>query len=337
MTARIDYKSMVTLPGQLTYRAYQPGDETQILSLFKLVFHREMGYEFWKWRYRDNPSGLAVSMVAFDGEKLVGHFAVLPMEVQFEGKLFRAIFPVTAMTHPDYAGRGIFTRLITTIYDSCRRNGFLLAYGFFNRNTFYVNVNRAGYREGDVIRMDILEKKLGDTLPPASLGKEIREIKIFDAQVDRLWGRMKGDFRAVVPRTSRFLNWRFSQYEEINYPKFIFEADGEMLGYIVLKIYREGETVKGHIIDLLAVRDEKVVRSLIHKSYEYFRGKGVPDISCWMMKNSYFSRILESEGFKRTEGATNFGCQLLDKSQKELLPIEKSAHWHLTMGDSDVF
>ncbi len=124
---------MVTLPGQLTYRAYQPGDETQILSLFKLVFRREMSEQFWKWRYLDNPFGQALSMLALDGEKLVGHFAVLPMAVQFGGRIFRAIFPVTAMTHPDYAGQGIFTRLITTTYEFCRRAGFTLVYGFFNR------------------------------------------------------------------------------------------------------------------------------------------------------------------------------------------------------------
>ena len=328
---------MVAARKALSFRAYQPGDEQHILSLFRETFHREVSYAFWKWRYIDNPFGRAISRLAFDGDEIVGHLAVLPMEVQFEGRILRSIFPVTAMTHPDYAGRGIFTRLITDIYDGARNSGFDIAHGFFNINTYHANVHHVGYRESDIIKMNTLEKRIDTKAHIIAVDKSVKQVVSFDSNADVLWSKVKDNFKAIVPRTSRFLNWRFAEYKEIDYPKFVFFQGNDILGYIVLKIYVEGSTVRGHIVDLLTIPDEKVVKSLVERAYAYFTEKKVPDISLWMMEHSLYSRIFEKEGFARREGVTNFAVLLLDRRRTELLPIEKPANWHLTMGDSDVF
>ncbi len=327
---------MATAKKELTFRQYQPGDESRILELFKEVFHREMSFAFWKWRYLDNPCGRAISWLAFDGDRIAGHFAVLPMEVQFEGKLYRAIFPVTAMTHPDYAGLGIFTRLITDIYNYARKQNYDLAYGFFNPNTLYVNVHRAGYRESDIIKMGIWEKKLDTASLPGTESESVIQIQTFDDRADRLWERVKNEFVAIVPRTNTFLNWRFTEYKEIDYPKFVFNKGSDILGYIVLKVYAGENIVRGHIVDLLCIRDEKVVKSLIDRAYGFFREKGISDISCWMT-DSFIGPLLKWEGFSRRETGTNFAALVLDRTRGMLLPLEKPENWYLTMGDSDVF
>ncbi len=327
---------MATGKKELTFRQYKPGDESRILELFKEVFHREMSYSFWKWRYADNPCGKAISWLAFDGDRTAGHFAVLPMEMQFEGRLYRGILPVTAMTHPDYAGMGIFTRLIIDIYNFARGRGFDLAYGFFNPNTLYVNVNRAGYRESDIAKMGIWEKRLDSASPSEIRNDSIERIEYFDDRADRLWERVKNCYKAIVPRTCKFLNWRFTEYQETYYPKFVFRDGNDILGYIVLKIYSGDGVVRGHIVDLLCVRDEKVIKSLIDRAYRFFNEKGVPDVSLWMT-DPFIGRILSTEGFSLRETSTNFAALVLDRSREMLLPLEKPSNWYLMMGDSDVF
>jgi GNAT superfamily N-acetyltransferase len=318
----------------LSYREYQPGDEICILALFHEVFHREMPLSFWRWRYQENPWGRGIMRVAVDGDKMVGHFGVIPMRVQFRGLVYPAIFPMTAMAHPDYAGRGIFSRLMTETYESGRKQGFPLVYGFFNKNSYPANV-RFGYH--DIIKLNPLVKKLAPNDNGYRNGN-IRAIDFFDSAFDRLWNRIKDEYPAVAPRTSELLNWRFVQDPVTDYARFAYRDDqGGILGYIVLKIYRVGDTIRGHIVDIIAIPDDSVATALLKKAYSYFQANGVTDLSCWMKDGTLYSRILEKECFNRQPGETNFAVMVLDKSRTELLPAENAREWFLTMGDSDVY
>jgi len=319
----------------LTYREYAPGDEGRILALFKDVFHREMTPAFWRWRYQESPWGQGMMRVALDGDKMVGHFGVIPMRVQFQSTIYPAVFPMTAMTHPDYAGRGIFTRLMSETYGSAREQGFPLVYGFFNRNSYSANV-KFGYH--DVITLNPLTKTLSPAESDGDRDSYIAAVAVFDGAFDRLWDKIKQEYVAIVPRTGEFLNWRFVKDPVVDYAIFAYRyGKGDVLGYVVLKIYKEGETIRGHIVDLMTIPDESIARALIKKSYDYFRQNDAVDLSCWMKEGTSYARILEEEGFVRRQGETHFAVIVLDKTRKELLPAEDATGWFLTMGDSDVY
>ena len=51
-------------------RAYRPGDERAICTLFETVFGRPMSLDYWAWRYRDHPSGGPLAELCWDGERL---------------------------------------------------------------------------------------------------------------------------------------------------------------------------------------------------------------------------------------------------------------------------
>lgn len=320
---------------EIYYRDYRPSDEHQISGLFQQVFARRMSYAFWKWRYRDNPNGRGIIRLAFDGERLVGHMALTPMLVKFRNAVYRAVLPTTAMTHPEYGGQGIFTRLLVDVYQYATENGFTFAYGFFNQNPVYV-CEKLGYR--DIVRVSTMEKKLTGRPGQHLGGKNIRQINNFDERFDLFWNRVKSDYAIIVSRDSRFLNWRFSRYQEVKYDTFVCTvANGEISGYIVFKVYREGNIVRGHVVDLLAIHDEAVIKSLICKAYHYFWQRGVMNISGWFPQDSICIPVLTAEGFTWHQGSTYFGAKLLNERDKEHLEVEKSARWHLTMADSDVF
>src|SRR4051794_22878430 len=64
---------------RITVRRYQPGDENAIIELFSRSFHTWLSIEHWRWKYRDDPYGREHISVAFDGERLVGHYAGYPV------------------------------------------------------------------------------------------------------------------------------------------------------------------------------------------------------------------------------------------------------------------
>ena len=62
----------------------------------------------------------------------------------------------------------------------------------------------------------------------------IKQIKGFDHRVNLLWDRVKDDYVVVVPRTEKFLNWRFTEHPTIEYSKFISENSGDENAYYKL-------------------------------------------------------------------------------------------------------
>lgn len=319
---------------ELYLRYYQDGDEQEILTLFELAFHRKMSHEFWKWRYQDNPSGKGIIRLAFDGDLLVGHFGFLPMRVQYGSETLRAIFPITSMTHPDYWGRGIFTSLMAGTYEYAAAKGYQLAYGFPNENSVYA-CRRYGYR--DIVSIGILEKQL-DKEPDDTVSENIKKVNIFDDKFDRLWQLVSNNYEIITVRNAEQLNWRFSSYSEICYHTFAYHSGlNEIDGYIVLKIFQDGRNARGHIIDLLTIPDEHIAAQLINHACNYFRQRGVNNVSCWFPEKSFYDNILTSAGFVRRQEKTNFAVMLLNKNDTVHAALEEPARWHFTMGDSDVF
>lgn len=317
-------------------RDYETGDEHQILSLFTEVFGREMSLAFWKWRFTENPFGKGIIKLLFDDDKLIGHYAVIPMNVQVQGQLLKAVYSMTTMTHPDYQGEGVFAYLGEEAYKVAVKMGAKFVYGFPNKNIYYPRIKKLDWHGFG--KMTALEKRLQTGVRRNLPAKVIKQIPRFDDTINLLWNKVKQDYTVIVPRTKEFLNWRFVENPDLDYVKYIISDDNShILGYAVLKVYAKGEVVRGHIVDILSVADKEVVKSLLEYSYGYFLERGIYDVLCWIPGGSFYSSIIEEEGFVRSETETYFGVKAFNKDDIPLKSIERFPNWFLTMGDSDVF
>lgn len=316
-------------------RNYKSGDEYQILALYKEVNNKEMSLDYWKWRYVENPFGNSIIKLILDKEKLIGHYAVTPIDVQAQGKLHKAAFSMNTMTHPDYEGKGIFTYLAQETYKDAKQSGFTFVYGFPNRNSYYGFTRKLDWR--DLGKTNMLLKELESKRGIKECAR-VYQIERFGDEVNLLWEKVKKDYRVIVPRTKEFLNWRFVQNPAVVYLKYLLTGEqGEVLGYTVLKTYSKREETVGHIIDMLSIKNDAVVKRLLEYAYGYFIGANISRFSCWMPDNCFYTDVLREEGFTRREMETYFGLKVLDE-QDDLLQIVTSVHnWYLTMGDSDVF
>ncbi|HEX4711843.1 GNAT family N-acetyltransferase [Phenylobacterium sp.] len=87
------------------------------------------------WRYRDNPAGVVIGCDAWDGDRLAAHYVTCPLEARIEGATVRGLLSLNTATHPDYQGRGLFTRLAEAAYGQGADAGFDFVIGIANANS----------------------------------------------------------------------------------------------------------------------------------------------------------------------------------------------------------
>ena len=119
-------------------KAYKLGDELKIIELFEQSFGKKMSLEYWKWRFSDNPftSNIFIDLM-WDNDLLVGHYAVSPVEMILEDKKILTALSMTTMTHPQYGGKGIFSKLAENLYKRLTEEGYTMVWGFPNNNSHY--------------------------------------------------------------------------------------------------------------------------------------------------------------------------------------------------------
>lgn len=317
-------------------RDYEAGDEKHILRLFKAVYGRILHEEFWKWRYIQNPFGSGIIRLMFDEEELVGHYAVIPLPLQVADEQVKAAFSMTTMTHPDYQGRGIFSKLASEIYDRCRREGIRVVFGFPNQNSYHGFTGKLGWRGFNTIRYLELNSKT----EPLSAHTEYacHRIYRFDDDIDIFWGSARERFSIIVPRESTFLNWRYVEKPDSDYAIFTVKNDMEdVLGYMVLKVFVEGKIRVGHIIDICISDEPQAALSLLEEAHAYFYERDVDVINTWVPSSNSVFDILKGRGYSVKNWNTYFGVKVISE-EDELVPVvEQVSNWWFTMGDSDVF
>jgi GNAT superfamily N-acetyltransferase len=161
---------------------------------------------------------------------------------------------------------------------------------------------------------------------------EIREVERFGDEIDQLWNRTSHKFKVIVKRDQRYLNWRFSDNNQLDYRNFICIRDGETKGYIVLRRPDPIEEDIGIIVDLYAdPEDYETIEILISHAIDFF-SKDVTVIECATSQKEY-QKILSQKGFIKMEKTVPiFYC--MDSRLRNKL-AEWNDSWFLTKADHD--
>ncbi|MFD2366675.1 GNAT family N-acetyltransferase [Pseudoduganella sp. GCM10020061] len=109
----------------------------QYCGLFQACFPgtRVFTPEYVSWLYAANPDGPAVGFDAWEGDTLAAHYVCVPALVEIDGVPVRVLLSLNTATHPDFQGKGLFTRLAQMTYDAAAAEGFGGVYGVANANS----------------------------------------------------------------------------------------------------------------------------------------------------------------------------------------------------------
>ena len=200
-----------------TVRAYETGDEEDILRLFAPAFHVSRSLEHWRWKYAANPWGRALITVAFSPSgELAAHYAgyPVPFYLPASGETLMSLQIGDTMTDPRFrrAGRGV-----SSLLGRCFRH-------FFARHCDGKIAFNYGFNTGNIRRFNFqfikgrLAQEVGfwrveaAALSPSPAGYAVEEIgrhALRSVGFDRFLRRVAGHYGFLVRRDAAWLGWRY--------------------------------------------------------------------------------------------------------------------------------
>ena len=128
-----------------------------ISELFFQSFGKPLDQALWHWAYMDNPFGEPLVAVALCRGQVVGHYAVVPMDLHDGVNKLSGYLSMTTMVAVDFRMHKLFQRLAEMVYERVNNSGLpAIVFGFPNDNSVPGFIKRLGWtisEEYKVIRI----------------------------------------------------------------------------------------------------------------------------------------------------------------------------------------
>ena len=353
-------------------RAYKGGDENEIFELMEAVYpekkyDREKLMRWWRWMYMNGPAGVSRIWIATHGDKIVGHYPLIPTNMKIGNEIVISSQNIDLMTHPDYRHQGMFSTLEKKALIESDKEGINVTYGFSNESAYQGHLKSGWF---DVCPMqvtfkplnleNILKKGISNKLllkfctvignlflsifyktkkPPEVDGLVISKITSFDSRINDFWKKVSNAQKILTVRDKEYLNWRYCDVPDADYTIFLAEKNEEICGYIVLRAVKVPEVrglLLGCIFDILALPDQDdVIHCLISRAIEYFEKEKVDAIGCKMIVDKRFQKVFRKHGFISSR-FIKYGHFCVYTSYQTLYELLKDRkNWFIQLGDSD--
>lgn len=313
-------------------RKYKKGDEKGILKLDRLVEEHpwnRRNLKNWYWKYKgSNPFGKALVWVAEDNNKIVATFSLIPLNYYVNKKVILGACSIAMIVHPNYQNKGLIKFVADKLFNDAKLNNIKFIYGYPNQNAYDIHKQFFSYE-------DISQQKL--FYKPVKFEKSIfcfkvEKINKFDEEINKFLKKIKDQRKVYLKRNKKFLNWRYTERPDYNYHLYKFTIKEKVCGYVVLKIYKEKELLRGHIIDIFYNNNLKIFNDIINFCEIFFYKKLCNEITFWLQGKIKEKNSLIKLGYSIKE-TRPFICKFLDikSSQKKFL---NKKNWYFTMGDT---
>ena len=312
---------------------YKEGDEYKIIELFELVFKQTMSIEQWYWRFRENPSGKHMIKLMWDGDHLIGHYAVSPIKMNVNGQEILTAHSLTTMTHPEYGGRGIFKALSSELYHELEEEKDCKAiWGFPNNNSHYGFVKSLCWINLAVIHT------MGIKASQISTNEGSGQCKSFNSfsrhHVHFINIHVQKNSTVFIDKSLHYLNWRYVSKPAVDYRKYEIRKDGSMEGIIVTKVY---PSLLPNLFDLNIVEcfleNYESLHEYINTIMKEY-GLSFDRVTIWKNLFDPDHLLIEKNGFVPVLPQTYLGARVHHSMSAEFSSYK---NWNISMGDSDVY
>lgn len=151
--------------------------------------------DYLDWLYKQNPAGNVVGFNAFFENKLVGHYALIPMKARYKDQQIKALMSLNTATDKKHQGKGLFTILANKTYSRCNDLGFDIVFGVANANSIHGFITKLNWNY-----IDQLDTRIFLTQP-----KIVKNIKLVNCLTFPL-SVSETEWRLSNP------NFKYSQY-----------------------------------------------------------------------------------------------------------------------------
>jgi len=321
----------------------------------------ENSRERWRWQYEDNPNcspeGPEI-WVAKEGDRVLGQYATMPVRLKVLDKILRASWGMDVMVGPNLQRKGIGSRLFLywdrQVEASLGLGLSVSSYTLF-RKLNWEDVGPVPCFSKVLDARGLLSRRLGaagaallapfvslflwlvfperKTRAPAMVvARAVTEP--FDDAYDALWERVAPYFDFIAERKARYLEWKYRRVPHVSYDVFEAHRDGELSGYIVLRLTERNGVSLALLVDLLAHPEDKVtIGALLDQAFAWARERGAARMQTFTFDRRFASR-LTNKGFMRIVSPMQF-CVRVRSDHVDDRFFRDTSRWHVTFGDSD--
>ena len=249
---------------ELSVRRGESADLPAIIELLSASMKRDPSepYEaLFRWKHIDNPFGPSPSWVATEGEQIVGFRTFLRWNFRHDGEVVRAVRAVDTATHPDFQGRGIFTKLTLSALDDLRADGITMIFNTPNDKS-RPGYLKMGWQQIGALPAKVLVTNLASVARiarsrvPASIWSMSTErgldtsVALSDgAALEGLLQSQPAWSGLTTERSPAFLRWRYG-FSPLHY-RAVVAPEGLHQGVAVFRLRRRGRAVETVIADVL--------------------------------------------------------------------------------------
>jgi GNAT superfamily N-acetyltransferase len=272
----------------LMIRRADPADTDRILELVRVslgegVIPRHRAY--WEWKHQHNPFGTSPILLAEAEDRLVGLRAFMRWRWQAGREAVPSVRAVDTATHPEWQGKGIFSRLTKLLVQEVTDEGVKLIFNTPNEKS------RPGYLKmgwESLGRVDLwirplrplsaLRRLLSGTpssdAPPEPPGGPagLKEL-LASADLHRFCERHSEEIQTDslhTPLSPEFLDWRYRAVPGFRYGALADFSQGDGAAF-VFRAKRQGKLAELRITHVLAGRSaqgRRAARSLLRELCE---------------------------------------------------------------------
>lgn len=324
-------------------RIYHSGDEEEIVHFLQDTSKPWPRFdidcspiEHWKWKFLENPTNKDVfpHIVAEDDGRIIGVTHGMLFRIKIGDGTYLCAKPADLVIHPDYQGRGIFSRmdkLRLSTFESLGSHFFyaltsnpiiinrqiektrslfphpikaLIKIEDVNKYFKYDNRERSKwkrlYLKMGLYILITLNKLANIKLKPSKRNDvTVVEVSRFDERIDNFYDKVKSSYNFIVEKSHVYMNWRYCDKRGGDFKVWVAEVNEEILGYLVLRINNiDEDNPIGYIMDVLAVEGrEDIIENFIQFSRDYFKTRRVNAIHIQVVGGHIYERIFNKYGF----------------------------------------
>lgn len=315
-------------------REYKSGDETAITELFLMGSPRHLRTPlYWKWSNLWNPDGKSLSLVVEEENEIIAHYSILPYRVSVDNTIMIVGLAQQLVIHPHFRNLKVFMNLTNKLWEESA-NKFQFTYGFTPNDKILLTYQTLmGWEKIDKFPADIINIPIKTLKNNSCQRFAIKRVDRFPLEMNE-WLNKNKKSKIYPLKSAELLNWRF--FDNPIYHYFVFGVyDNGIVGYMVLKIYWDGEKAIGHFIDYdVKNNKEEYLISLIEETSLFLAKCKITDIVFWNKQPEYFD-IFNQFDIKKGGFKVNFCIKFFDNEKNKLL-LDKSK-WGFTMAFTDIF
>lgn len=177
----------------------------------------EKSEAFWRWKHEANPFGISPVLIALDGAQVVGVRAFMRWSWQFGNATIKAVRAVDTATHPQFQGKGIFTKLTLQLVDQCKAEGVDFIFNTPNKSSM------PGYLKMGWKKFGRLKLCVAPVLWGNAKRASIQNRFVGDTPVYSIYNASNTD-AIETPKTPEFVKWRYGLNPNIAYYHFKSES-----------------------------------------------------------------------------------------------------------------